>query len=153
MEKEFVPYKLSLRMKQLRFDEPCFSYYMNGVLQPSLNPKDYSYFDEMSEINTNIKNFENILAPLFQQAFRWFREEYNLRGSIMDFIDDEIGIEWDYEIAKIGTDLDENGHYKPLVDYSIDDEDRKFNTYEEAELACLDKLIKIVENKSEQDGR
>jgi hypothetical protein len=49
---------------------------MNGVLQPSLNPKDYSYFDEMSEINPNIKNFENVLAPLFQQAFRWFREKH-----------------------------------------------------------------------------
>ena len=63
------------------------------------------------------------------------------------FIDDETGIEWGYEIAIIGTDLDERGNYKPLVDYSVDDETRKFKTYEEAELAWLKKLIKIVKNK------
>jgi hypothetical protein len=61
----------------------------------------------------------------------------------MDFIDDEIGVNWDYEIAKIGTDLDKYGHYEALVDFSIDDKYRKFKTYEGAELACLKKLIKI----------
>ena len=77
-------------------------------------------------------------------ALRWFREKYNIRQNIMDFIDDEIGIEWDYEIAIIGTDLDERGNYESLVAYSTDDETRKFKTYEEAELACLKKLIEIV---------
>jgi hypothetical protein len=65
----------------------------------------------------------------------------------MDFIDDETGIEWDYEIAIIGTDLDEKGNYEPIVAYSTDDETRKFKTYEEAELACLKKLIEIVKQK------
>jgi hypothetical protein len=65
----------------------------------------------------------------------------------MDFIDDEVGIEWDYEIAIIGTDIDEKGNYKPLIDYSTDDEDRKFKTYEETELECLTKLIEIVKEK------
>jgi hypothetical protein len=138
MVEEFVPYELALRMKQLGFDEPCFMYWWKGE-------NDYILADLIDDEARTI----DFKAPLFQQAFRWFREKYNLRGSIMDFIDDEIGIEWDYEIAKIGTDLDENGHYKPLVDYSIDDEDRKFNTYEEAELDCLEKLIEIVESKSE----
>jgi hypothetical protein len=134
MTKEFVPYELAVKLKQLGFDEPCFLYWWkneSGYILADI------IYDEVRTLDFK--------APLFQQAFRWFREEYNLRGSIMDFIDDEIGIEWDYEIAKIGTDLDENGHYKPLVDYSIDDEDRKFNTYEEAELACLEKFIEIVE--------
>jgi len=146
MDNEFVPYELALRMKQLGFDEPCIAIYSNA------NPKTGYYTLKkyrLKLIKQASQKDKGVKAPLFQQAFRWFREEYNLRGSIMDFIDDEIGIEWDYEIAKIGTDLDENGHYKPLVDYSIDDEDRKFNTYEEAELACLEKLIEIVESKSE----
>jgi hypothetical protein len=86
-------------------------------------------------------------AILFSAAFRWFREKYKLRNTITDFIDDETGIEWDYEIAIIGTDLDEKGNYKPLVAYSTDDETRKFKTYEEAELACLTKLIEIVKSK------
>jgi hypothetical protein len=83
LQKEFVPYELALRMKQLEFDEPCFSYYMNGILQPSLNVKDYSYFKEMIEINSNIKNFENVLAPLYQQAFRWLYQKLDIEKGVM----------------------------------------------------------------------
>ena len=142
MEKEFVPYELAIRMKQLEFDEPCFSYYMNGILQPSLNVKDYSYFKEMIEINSNIKNFENVLAPLFQQAFEWFRKEHGLYSAIVpkkswpdNFVS---GIEWYVEIC--GGDGKEIG---PDGTYS----------YEEAELACLEKLLEIVEEKQKEDGR
>ena len=134
MEKEFVPYKIALQLKELGFDEPCFGYFDCE--------RDFQFVP-------NKKKFLicEVARPTFSQAFRWFREKYELRNSITDFIDDEIGIDWDYAIAIIGTDLDEKGNYKPLVDYSIDDETRKFKTYEEAELACLDKLIEIVKNK------
>ena len=50
-------------------------------------------------------------------------------------------------IAIIGTDADENGNYNPLVDYTIDDETRKFKTHEEAELACLRKIIQIAKGQ------
>ena len=137
MEKEFVSYQIALELKQLNFDKPCFGkFYYNQL--------------EIGGIWTNndFKEDSNIFisAPLYQQVFTWFREKYGLRNSITDFIDDETGIEWDYEIAIIGTDVDEKGNYKPIVDYSTDDETRKFKTYEEAELACLRKLIKIVKN-------
>ena len=91
----------------------------------------------------------NSAERISEQALvlRWFREKHSLRNSITDFIDDETGIEWDYEIAIIGTDVDEKGNYKPIVDYSTDDETRKFKTYEEAELACLRKLIEICSSK------
>ena len=134
MEKEFLPYEQALALKELGFDEPCF-----GLYAP---PSKTVFLHHYGLLSAK----EQISAPLFQQAFRWFRGKYNLRNSITDFIDDETGIEWDYEIAIIGTDLDERGTYKPLVDYSTDDEARKFKTYEEAELACLIKLIEIVKN-------
>jgi hypothetical protein len=129
LQKEFVPYGLALRMKQLGFDEPCFSYYMNGILQPSLNVKDYSYFKEMIEINSNIKNFENVLAPLYQQAFRWFREKYD----------------WTIKINKI---LKHTWSFT-LENFTLERElfGGRFETYEESESACLKKLIEIVENK------
>ena len=133
LEKEFIPYEQALALKELGFDEPCFRVYDTlGFVQ------DEKIMDELS--------LEKIQSPTFSQAFRWFREKYGLRNSITDFIDDETGIEWDYEIAIIGTDIDERGNYKPLIDYSTDDETRKFKTYEEAELACLRKLIEIVKN-------
>ena len=141
-DKEFVPYQPSLDMKELGFDEPCFGYYLckNSAFGIYLGIT-CDWIDLLPYDSSSCK------APTFQQAFRWFREKYELRNSITDFIDDKTGIEWDYEIAIIGTDLDEKGNYKPLVDYSTDDETRKFKTYEEAELACLIKLIELVKTK------
>ena len=137
MEKEFVPYELAVKLKALGFDEECFSYY-------DLNNKpNFFGFDGLMDTHCVQVN-----RPTFSQVFRWFRENHNVRQNIMDFIDDEVGIEWDYEIATIGTDLDENGNYKPLIEYSTDDENRKFKTYEEAELDCLTKLIEIVETRT-----
>jgi hypothetical protein len=134
MEKEFIIYEQALALKELGFDDPCFGYYDKIQI-----------FHLCPFGNMNDRGF--VSAPTFSQAFKFFRDKHNLRGSIMDFIDDETGLEWDYEISFIGADLDENGHYKPLIDYSTDDESRKFKTYEKAELGCLIKLIQLV-NKS-----
>ena len=140
LEKEFVPYEPSLELKELGFDEPHFKSYVG--ISNNGDIKDCTYVLCNGKLNN-----DDVSAPTFSQAFRFFREKYGLRNSITDFIDDETGIEWDYEIAIIGTDLDEKGNYEPLVDYSVDDETRKFKTYEEAELGCLIKLIEIVKNK------
>jgi len=143
-EKDFVPYEQALALKELGFDEPCFGRYYYKESYPMLNPQSEET-ELVFEFGQYIKQTKvTILAPLYQQAFRWFREKYGLRNSITDFIDDETGIEWDYEIAIIGTDVDEKGNYNPIVDYSTDDETRKFKTYEEAELACLKKLIELT---------
>ena len=72
MEKEFVPYELALRMKALGFDVPCFAYFLNSILQYPAWEKDYSYFNEMSDINSNLKKYEHVLAPTWQSAFAWF---------------------------------------------------------------------------------
>ena len=148
---EFIPYTQALELKQLDFNEPCWAWY--NIPDEDVR---YCYSEGRSPI-TNIqeewdakidnRSIENIGLPTFSQAFKFFREKYELRISITDFIDDKTGIEWDYEIAIIGTDLDERGNYKPLVDYSIDDEIRKFKTYEDAELACLRKLIEMVKGQ------
>ena len=145
MEKEFIEYEQALALKELGFDEPCFAFYDESLYFPN-NENQYGTF-----CNQKL-DVSSCSAPTFSQAFRWFREKYNIRHNIMDFIDDEVGIEWDYEIAIIGTDIDEKGNYKPLIDYSTDDEDRKFKTYEEAELECLKKLIEIVKKQKEDES-
>jgi hypothetical protein len=108
MEKEFVPYELALELKQLGFDIPSVS--------------GYSYSDS-----------DNLLtqAILYQQAFRWFREKYDL-FCYVELVGDRL---FDYMI--IGD----------FVEEEIDYEDGPFNTHEEAELACLKKLIEIVKIK------
>lgn len=128
MEKEFVPYELAVKLKELGFNEPCFAYYriFDGY------PKEYTfgYFDEPKRYESNIMVF----APTFSQAFRWFREKYNLFGCID--LHSCIPPHWFVRIDNIVTN-----------DYVFhsEDEHKKFTTYEEAELACLTKLIEIVE--------
>ena len=78
----------------------------------------------------------NIAAPLYQQAFRWFREKYGLFGA-PNVISYEGGrYLWFFDINSIilplGTDLGETYDYE---------------TYEEAELECLKKLIEITKTK------
>lgn len=117
LEKEFVPYEESLELKELEFNEPCFGYYIE-----LRNP---------SEGILSIDNIENnadggVLAPTYSQAFRWFREKYDLFGVV-----EGKGYEYKrYYIYSI------NGKWHPSQP-SVD-------TPEEAELACLRKLIEIV---------
>ena len=159
IEREFILYEQALALKELGFDEPCMYAWCitpkhrveyDGKISLKTDGNPFGQFYKGKNFNKKYspnKNKIQCSAPTWKQTFKFFRDKYNLRGSIMDFIDDETGLEWDYEISFIGADLDENGHYKPLIDYSTDDESRKFKTYEKAELGCLIKLIQLV-NKS-----
>ena len=109
MKNEFIPYEQALALKKLGFDEPCFGWYASDK---SLI-KDYV-------IKMHLK------APLYQQAFRWFREKYGLPSWIYTSNNKEY---W-YSVLKDGRMLVRD--YKP------------FETYEETELECLKKLIEIV---------
>jgi hypothetical protein len=122
LQKEFVPYELALRMKQLGFNESCFAFYNGKHLDLGIWDWEYPAGQKRRDIG------ECPQAPLFQQAFRWFREEYNLSVSIS-----LISIDYFYDIRREGEQF-------------IDKPD-SYKTYEEAELACLEKLFEIVEEK------
>jgi hypothetical protein len=127
MNKEFVPYVEALALKELGFNEPCFGYYsFKGKLTETKVFRQDHY--------TN----QSALAPLFQQAFRWFREKHGIFVSIVPnrhgSLDSFIG--WIY-VPLNGSTKDIN-----VGDYKIG-----FDTPEEAELECLIKLIEIVKTK------
>jgi hypothetical protein len=135
MTKEFIPYQQALALKELGFDEPCFAMWTTGLTEfETSNVSPPRIFSSKFKLNdtqsctsyiNNLKYF-GTAAPLYQQAFRWFREkkihtvvqEYDI-NNYMFSIDD--GINRDIEITG-------------------------YDTYEEAELACLIKLIEIVKN-------
>ena len=128
MKKEFVPYELAVKLKELGFDEPCFGWY-DGRYIASINQ---NYCKNSEEWLNTI----HCAAPLFQQAFRWFREKYNAVCEIIRREDKNHStfIGWVYiDNRKID-----------VVSYW----DSK--TYEEAELACLTKLIQIVEQQNQK---
>ena len=64
-----------------------------------------------------------ISAPTFSQAFRWLREKYNVHMYPTKYDETKWWIEWGTWTSEV------------------------FNSFEEAELACLRKLIEIVKKK------
>lgn len=139
MKKEFIPYELALELQKLGFDDGCLTYYFIGG-------KMSNYFKKVHKnsrlIQTQPFKF-HCSAPLYQQAFEWFREKHNLILDIVGFY---------------------SGHQLPLTylnrqkpkgyfvwDYYDENfsEDKaiKFKTYQQARLESLKKLIEILKNK------
>ena len=151
MEKEFAPYELAVKLKDLGFDEPCFGYYVDGELRGinlgieelgGIEPY-YQRFGFHTLNNHDIDNPNKIVvtAPTFSQVFRWFREKHNLRG----FIGFRPNVkQFDHHIYDMSLSGMEYVKQRTMVEYN---KDPLVGTYEEAELACLDKLIEIVENE------
>jgi hypothetical protein len=131
MEKEFIPYEQALALKELGFDESCFGYYLNNKLNIFHST---SVKDRINSKTKDIFSSDVIVAPTYQQAFRWFREKYNLISDIQYYGD------WNFEILRLGE-------FAELIDDVNVDYTFKGGTYEEAELECLKKLIEIVKNK------
>jgi len=73
MEKEFLPYQEALDLKELGFNEKCAAHYVD---EDDLELKWKIY----RNLSFNTDNC--VQAPLYQQAFRFFREKYDFRYSI-----------------------------------------------------------------------
>ena len=119
MEKEFIPYNLALELKELGFDEECFAWY-------NMSQDNLCFFgnDCCADMYAGEKSRPE--APLWQQAFRFFREKYNFDVSIAKD---------SHNIYHFQIDTNHYGNWiLPIFN-------RK---YEEAELECLKKLIEIV---------
>ena len=71
---------------------------------------------------------------LYQQAFRWFREKHNIDISI-----NTVYSKYNETTSKKYGGVIDNESVFTNVGF--------YDTYEEAELACLKKLIEIIKNK------
>ena len=69
--KNFLPYKESIAIKEIGFDEPCLGAWTNIDKKPefSYNKKPTKY----SKMFT--KKSPHCVAPLYQEAFDWFTEQ------------------------------------------------------------------------------
>ena len=125
---DFVPYELALELKQLGFDEPCFAFYDESLYFPN-NENQYGTF-----CNQKL-DASSCSAPTYSQAFRWFRDKHNLRCQI-NYIGGLINETTWWDISVIG-------HYNT----NPKEWEMKYQPYEEAEVACLRKLIEIANDK------
>jgi len=139
MEKEFIPYEQALALKELGFSSPYpIGGYQGGAV--FYYEKGNLYYDGRPMYSSDA-HAGQIDAPLYQQAFRWFRDKYNLRG----FIGFRPNVkQFDCHIYDMSLSGKEYVKQRTMEEFN---KDPKVGTYEEAELECLKKLIEAVKNK------
>jgi hypothetical protein len=145
MIQEFIPYEQALALKELGFDFE--DYDILGFYSKKYGVTTHSQLTKNDEYNP---------APLYQQAFRWFREKHNLFGFVSFQLEPckESGcgefFEHIFYIFKLNELRENNQNVLPYINEGMQDfynYEEKPYTYEEAELACLIKLIEIVKEK------
>jgi hypothetical protein len=131
MEKEFVSYEIALKLKELGFDEPCFTYYynINGNIRTGLSINIHNAWTY-----AGTKKLGTTLAPLYQQVFKWLRSKYGI-----DFSINTIYSRYNENTSKKYSGVIDNKTVFINVNF--------YETYEEAELAGLQKMIKIIEKE------
>ena len=120
IKKEFVPYDLALELKELGFDETCFG---------SIDQIGYIHVKGSKSSPRGSMMYNIIDCPTFSQAFRFFREKYNLHYIVYKNINID-----GYDFCEITID--------GIINKNT------FKTYEEAEIECLVKLIDIVKRQN-----
>jgi hypothetical protein len=142
INKDFTLYPEAFELKQLGFDEPCNTCYDKLEMVASYGASVFDYK------NYNTSGY-TVSRPTYSQAFRWFRYNYWYYVSISPSID--IGnVDFTVEVSQffqedryVGEGDDEEYFPRGLeLVYT-----ERFDTYEEAELACLRKLIEIAKTK------
>jgi len=125
IKKEFIPYELALDLQELGFDEYCFGVYFNVTQELFIG----------KTINKHTRDVRT-LAPTYSQAFTWFREMDLYSEITFDHTkhDESIGFYWRI-------------WWSP-TEYSSDafGEECGYETFQEAQVACLKELIEIVTN-------
>ncbi len=119
MEKEFIPYEQALALKELGFDDYCLGLYAYA----SKNTVDMQHVIHTCKASSKL-SWMRVPTPTFSQAFRWFRKKYGLSGNI-DCCDKLC--EWNIKSSKLDKSIFSN----------------KIQSYEEAELECLKKIIEL----------
>lgn len=132
MEKEFVTYNQAVKLKGLGLNINCFGWYSDN--------KDFHLKRNVSIIDINQFSF---LAPLKQQVFRWFRDNHQLFYTIETNCS-QLSFEWGFDYTIFDK---ENDKWLSTEPQNCPPGETTYVTYEEAESACIYKLIEIVKNK------
>ena len=129
MKEQFIPYLEALELQELGFDEECLATY-------------HKELHTIIPIYGKFTNQDVIKAPLYQQVFKWFRDEHKAEHTISRI--PQGAVEASNKRNKL---LKPYSWYisKEDLNPSIPKEGTGFaDTYEEAELACLKKLIELI---------
>ena len=143
IKKEFILYEEALKLKKLGFDELCFTSYddKKKLRNPFDCTEDYNesvtYIEDTTCFvkNSELKLKHWVAAPTYSQVFRWFEENHSI------YVQKEVTTNVN-EILDITYTI-KSWQFKPvevIFDNVYDWTDRS-----KAELACLKKLIELVD--------
>ena len=139
LEEQFIPLKESFDMKELGFEDDCLAIHSINLMTEN---EDWEL--KIGGVWKNQELVGSIKAPMYSQCFDFFRKKYNLYSEInLD------SYKKPYSLKVTIKHLDDTNTFvdKEYYPYSngIGDIDNK--KYEEAEQACIDKLIEVCKNK------
>ena len=134
MKKQFVPYEIALKLKELSFDEECLAYFSNDKYHDL-----HHSCENVMEGDFVINNYNELKAPLWQQVIDWIRERYKINI----FFDCEMNLS-SMEIAWFKY------RYKIYIERVWVNKGiyNGFNTYEEAREQAILKAIELWKNNS-----
>ena len=145
MEKEFVSYEQAVALKELEFetDYSFGRFYtkprskMFGIDEKGRNYPIKNYPKKLYTVGEHfVLNDDNVFdVPLKQQVFRWFREK-KLHNTFPSIIQTRNWVSL-YRILE----------WHPGNDSTSISTSDYYDTYEEAENACIDKLISICKQQ------
>jgi hypothetical protein len=126
MKNQFIPFQQALELKELGFNEPCYGYLQGNKTNLIIDSSGLITNSNFSKMFS--EDQFRLVIPTFSQVFRWFREKYDIHSWIVNAEDNHNSFKPFFRGKNI--------HSQHLIDF--------YETYEEAELACLNKLIMIV---------
>jgi len=140
MDKEFIPYEQALALKELDYNRRTLAQYNTRQDGKWILTFNFSGEGQFSG------NGGPCVAPTFSQAFRWFRKKHGLQS----YINPELSFSYNnpkYTVIFIKTTKNFTTYKDDTIWVRENIERKRFNSYEEAELECLKKLIEIVKQK------
>lgn len=128
IKEAYISFEVAKLLKEHGFNWNCITYYVDS------NPNNVQY-SMLFENNTTWEE-RCCSAPTHQMAMKWLREREKLAYNILIIADGDLGdLYYSYEIQEIDNEfLQVNG--------SLDIEDQRFNTYEEAVEAALKYVLR-----------
>lgn len=150
MKKEFCTYEISIKLKELDFDEDCLASYfvfgngkaINGIYgqtEPELfitsyNKDDYNVDEKSKELN--MYAYHVVEVPLWQQTIEWLRKKYKIFISINHTIgkqsDETNFLQWNFNILNFVY-----GFYSS----------EEYENYEDARENAILKAIELCQEK------
>lgn len=164
---QFATYEISLKLKELGFNEECLAIYINLVLKPIIQKPISGEFNYKfkSVRNSVIVNSENCSAPLWQQVIGWLREKHGLlihidgkfKVRISNNTRESIGHVFTKDLQKSRHTLKMNGSVCPHLNYLPAGDSKhllypkneysfilEFPSYEEAQEYAILKAIELI---------